>query len=62
MNRTPDKWLKYHFRKGDYDHESLMALIGGLSCLDDRALEEKRLEIEEEMIRLDHYADGYFKR
>lgn len=33
MNRTPDKWLKYHFRKGDYDHESLMALIGGLSCL-----------------------------
>ncbi|MCG2815503.1 MAG: DUF374 domain-containing protein [Candidatus Aminicenantes bacterium] len=32
------------------------------SCLDDRALEEKRLEIEEEMIRLDHYADGYFKR
>jgi ribosomal protein L11 methyltransferase len=33
MNRTPAKWLKYHFRKDDYDHELLMALIGGLSCL-----------------------------
>jgi len=33
MNRTPDKWLKYHFQKGDYDHESLMALIGDLPCL-----------------------------
>ncbi len=33
MNRTPAKWLKYHFRKGGYDHESLMAMIGELSCL-----------------------------
>lgn len=33
MKKTPQKWLKYRFRKGNYDWESLIAMLHEIGCL-----------------------------
>jgi ribosomal protein L11 methyltransferase len=33
MKTTPSKWLKYRFRKSNYDHEFLIAMLHEIGCL-----------------------------